>query len=333
MQKLIDHKGKIEFGHTLIDEVNYLDFDLRNPMDKALSQWQKKLKFNQFQFISLISSDFIIGMAIVDLKYASNCFVYLYHIKTEHFEEFDFIQPLAINTKMSLHPNQGESSFICGKNQLFIQAKDHKRHIKLTLSKGIQLQASIEEPKQQYALSLCSKAGYNGWVYTQKTAALLLDGELNWKQNHYPLKQYNTLANVDWSAGFMRRETNWHWASLSCYLDDGRRLGFNFASGVNETGFSENALWLDGDIHHIDMIDFKFDRYNESANWQLSSNDGSIELTFNMQGKRAQKMNLILIASNFRQFFGRFNGSIQLKHETIQLTNSWGLVEDHYAKW
>ena len=40
MLKLVDKEGKIEFGHGPVDEINYLDFDLRNTMDKPLSRWR-----------------------------------------------------------------------------------------------------------------------------------------------------------------------------------------------------------------------------------------------------------------------------------------------------
>jgi hypothetical protein len=234
---------------------------------------------------------------------------------------------------MTTQPNNGLSEFIKGNNHISIQAKTQQRQIFVTLNNGLSLQACIEEPDNTNALSLCSKAGYNGWVYTQKNTALKVDGCLRWQDKAYQLASLNTLASVDWSAGYMRRETNWCWASLSSYLEDGRRLGFNFASGVNETGFSENAIWLDDVCYKVDLVDFQFDRYSESQTWQLTSNDGSIELTFDRQGKRAQKLNLILIASNFRQFFGQFNGTLKINEEVIILDNKWGLVEDHYAKW
>lgn len=333
MPYLVNKKGQIEFGYTSANKINHLDYDLRNAMDKPLSRWRKKLKFNQFQFISICSDDFIMGIAIVDLKYASNCFVYLYHLKTQAFEEFDFIQAFALNTYMSDQPNAGISRFYKGKNQITFEAINQQRHITLSLQGGLSLEAIIDESETNTALCLCSKAGYNGWVYTQKNAALPIKGQLNWQKKTYPLESSKALASIDWSAGFMRRETSWHWASLSTYLNDGRRLGFNFASGVNETGFSENSIWLDGKSHKVDIVDFKFDRYQESSHWQLKSNDGKVSLHFSKQGKRAQKMNLILIASNFRQFFGQFNGCIKIENETIQLSNAWGLVEDHYAKW
>ena len=131
----------------------------------------------------------------------------------------------------------------------------------------------------------------------------------------------------------MRRETFWNWGSLSCQLRDGRRLGFNLAAGVNETGFTENALWLDGRLIKVDMVDFRFDRYQPNHSWAMRSADGIIDLHFTPHGRRQDKTNALVIASNFSQYFGQYHGEIRLPGEVIHLEGEWGLAEDHFAKW
>ncbi|EAQ65997.1 hypothetical protein MED121_02260 [Marinomonas sp. MED121] len=333
MRKLVNESGDIEFGYAKIDTVNYLDFDLRNSMDKPLPKWRKKFKFNQFQFISISCDTFILGLAIVDLKYASNCFVYLYNIQEKSYDEFEFTQALSLNTRMSSQPNSGLSRFKKGNTLVEILAKNNQRFITLKLGNGNRIKAYISEPKEQNPLCVCSRAGYNDWVYTQKNTTLKIEGEINWQGKVFNLAKLNALASVDWSAGFMRRETSWNWANLSTQLADGRKLGFNFASGINETGVSENAIWLEGELIKVDLIHFKFDRYRQEESWLIQSSDKRISLSFHPKGKRDKKLNLYFIASNFRQFFGYFDGTLQVKNETIRLNQTWGLIEDHYAKW
>src|SRR5690606_24571159 len=88
----------------------------------------------------------------------------------------------------------------------------------------------------------------------QKSAAQVCHGRVQWHDQRFDLQQLRALAAVDWTGGYMRRETFWNWGSLSCQLRDGRGLGFNLAAGVNETGFTENALWLDGRLIKVDMV-------------------------------------------------------------------------------
>ena len=339
-EKLIDEDGQPSFGFFPdgIININHMDYDLRNAMDSKLGHLSKQFKFNQFQFVGICSPELIVGIAIVDLKFASNCFVYVYEPNTNSFEEFSFIQPFAIKTHIGLQPNNSEASFQKGVNKVSISATaiPRLRTVSVSLKSGFKVEAGIEESTNFNPLAVCTRAGYTGWVYTQKSTARVCKGSVSWGEagdKKYDLESIGALASVDWGAGYMRRETSWNWGSLSCKLPDGRRLGFNLAAGVNETGFTENGLWLDGQLHKVDMIDFQFNRYDTNQAWILHSNDGIINLRFEPAGQRKEKMNLLFVASNFTQHFGRFYGEVKVSGELINLEGAWGFAEDHYAKW
>ncbi|ASP40239.1 hypothetical protein CHH28_16825 [Bacterioplanes sanyensis] len=336
-QQLIDRHGQPAYGlfNDGVHDINYLDFDLRSTMDRRLGRWAKKLKFNQFQFIGLLSPQLIVGIAIVDLKIASNAFVYLYDPQTGEFDEFSFIQPLARGTHIDTRPNDGEARFEQGQKRFLMRATrvPGVRKVQVELPGLLSIDATIDESTAYQPLSICTRAGYQGWVFTQKSTALVCNGNVQWRARQINLHDIGALASVDWTAGFMRRETFWNWGSLSCRLSDGRRLGFNLAAGVNETGFTENAIWLDGKRIKVDMVDFRFDRYQQRHAWELQSSDGKIRLHFEPAGKRQEKMNAIIAASNFTQHFGRFFGEIRLDSETLTLNGEWGFTEDHYARW
>ena len=338
--KLINHQGQAEFGvfPDGVERINYLDFDLRNVMGKPKGRLAKKLKFNQFQFISFTSEQLMVGLAIVDLKIASNCFIYLYEPKSQRFEEFTFTNIFANKTKIEPSPISGNAYFEKGVNSIEIStsACSQKRTVRVSLKSGLKIHAEINKSAHYQPLSVCTRAGFTGFHFTQKSAALWCSGYVEWQGNRFSLEEINAQASVDWSAGYLRRETCWNWASLACVLTDGRRLGVNLAAGVVETSFTENALWLDGALHKIDMVDFQFQRYSNDKSdnkWHLCSNDGKINLTFEPVGLRQDKTNLLIIATNFTQHFGRFYGEIRLAKEVIILNGEWGFTEDHYAKW
>jgi len=335
--RLIDSKGQPAFGVFPggVAEINHLDYDLRNTMDKRVGKWARRFRFNQFQFIGLTCLDLIVGIAIIDLKFVGSCFVYAYEPATGRFEEFSAMQPLAKHTRIELKPNDGLATFSKGDNTVAIKASANPREriVKVDLGSGIKIDAVINESTNFDPLAMCARAGYDGWVFTQKATTLKCTGQVEWQGRTYDLESIGALASVDWSAGYMRRETFWNWGSLSCTLPDGRRLGFNLAAGVNETGFTENGLWLDGKLHKVDMVDFRFNRYQPQTNWALLSNDGMINLTFEPAGQRTEKMNAIIAASNFTQHFGRYYGEVTIDDEVIALDGDWGFAEDHYAKW
>lgn len=336
-EQLVQPNGQPLYGlfPQGIKRLNYLDFDLRSPMDRKRSQLAKRLKFNQFQFISLTSPELIVGIAIVNLKLVSNAFLYLYEPKSGFFEEFSFLQPFAKHTQIDPLPNEGSSHFKKGDNHFSIHATRTPgiRQLRVNIGKKIVIDATIDETSHYNPLAICTRAGYNGWVFTQKSTAQPCEGKVVWDSKAFNLKQIGALAAVDWTGGYMRKHTFWNWGSLSHRLLDGRRLGFNLAAGVNETGHTENAVWLDGRMYKVDSVDFLFDRYQKKNTWALRSNDGIIDLHFTPEGQRSDKTNALIIASNFTQFFGRFHGEIHLPHETIVLQDAWGFTEDHFAKW
>ncbi|QQD18460.1 DUF2804 domain-containing protein [Spongiibacter nanhainus] len=335
-QPLVDGAGRIQFGPKPngVSEVNFRDFPLQTAMDRRLPRWRRYWAFNQFQFVALSHSDLLVGVAIADLKLVSNAFVYLFQPSTGAFEEFSFLQPLARHTGISTNPEAGVSTFSRGSNRVEMHSSQGQRQLIVTIADGPTIQARFDDRHCQAPLGLCTRSGYQGWTYTHKNAALpVAEGTIHWRGKNYSLSPQQTLASIDWSGGYMRRETAWNWASLSTRLEDGRRLGLNLAAGVNETGYSENSAWLDGRRTDIDLVDFQFDRQDHTAPWRVRSRDGAIDLDFVPAGKRQEKINAGLIASNFRQFFGRFSGTLTLQGEVLSLSDHWGLTEDHYARW
>ncbi|HET8705074.1 MAG TPA: DUF2804 domain-containing protein [Pseudomonadales bacterium] len=337
-EKLILSDGNPRFGlfdHP-VSEINRQAFDYKTVLDKPASHLAKYFHYNQFHFIGLISEELIVGLAIVDLKLVSNAFAYFYSVKEKKFVEHSFLQPLAMQTRFDNKPDNGMTHFRKGENQFYISATDspRSRHIKLNLKSGDYLEVSLNEPTDFKPLALCTRTGYNGWTYTQKAAALDVEGMLSWDQKQYVLQSPAMLGSYDWSCGYMRSETFWNWGSLSDRLSDGRRIGLNIAAGTNETGFTENLFWLDGKQNKLDTIDFNFDRNNIFLPWKMRSFDGKLNLEFRPEGIRKEKINAVLLASNFKQLFGRYYGELRTDAgEIIQLTGQLGFAEDHYAKW
>ena len=178
---------------------------------------------------------------------------------------------------------------------------------------------------------LCTPTAYSGWTYTQKHNALAVQGEMSVKGQ--PQDLTNAVAGYDFSAGYMRRETSWRWASINHYSED-KRIGLNFAAGVNETGHCENVIWIDGERHLMPPVQFEFSRLHQEASWRITSQDKRIDLIFKPKNQRSEKKNFWFLKSNFRQFVGYFSGYLidgnGIKHE---LEEVMGLTEDHYAKW
>lgn len=332
-QKLVDARGQITPGlmdHP-VDTINYLDYDLRTVMDRPRTRLARRWRFNQFQFVSAMAPGWVFGLAIVDLNLVGNGFFYLFDFESGQMFEQSFLQPLARSTTIEPYPERGHARFRKGDLSMAIEPATGGRNVRVSGPGNIRVDLELRDIK--HPLRLVSPAGYSGWVFTRKSAGLAVDGEVRLGDVVWRCDE-STRGSIDWSCGFMRRETAWNWACLAGVADHGVSVGLNLAAGVNETGMTENALWLDGRRILLGPARFEFDRYQPGADWRVTTDDGRVDLSFVPAGARREKLNAWVIASNFRQFVGTFQGTVKDENgKKIPVNGLRGLMEDHFARW
>jgi len=331
MNRLINDQGNVQFGifESPIDEINYKDYQMSSPMGFKTPQIFKKLLFNQFAFFGLTGPDMIIGMAVVDLKYLSNGFLYIYDRKDGTVSEANkTIVPVSKKIFISPTPANISCGFKFG--NLSISMENNKISAK---ARDIEIDLEFDRSRTS-PLRICTKAGYKGWVYTEKTSPINVTGKVIHKGRQTDISSPTYMGLMDWTAGHMRRETFWNWAATASTLADGRSLGLNLSCGVNETSFTENAFWIDGEMTKVDMIHFEFNPDDFYDQWKIKSLDGKIDLVFDGKQDRKENINAGLVATRFTQLMGNFNGTLKTETgEVIEIKDCPGWAEDHYAKW
>lgn len=330
--KLINN-GKPHYGIVAEpwSEVNFLDFDFRTPMGKKVGTLGKKLAYNHFQYFGVISERLIFGCALVDMKYGGIVFCYVYDTQSKQLQEWNFKDIGWWGTKTVTTPTAGTSSFKRGKKsaQFINQDSPREKRLKIDFPGELEIDVMFSEAEPTFEpMCITTQTGTNGWVYAQKVAGVRCHGSIKCAHGEFDMGSLNAYAHHDWSAGYMRRETFWNWACFSGETED-KRIGLNLSCGVNETAFTENCFWLDGKLHKVDTVKFEYDRDDVNSEWGITSYDGQIDLRFTPEGFHEEKQDLIIAASNFKQFFGRFNGRVG----DISITDQYGFVEDQYSKW
>ncbi|MGJ8668241.1 MAG: DUF2804 domain-containing protein [Oceanococcus sp.] len=339
ISSLISDAGRPQFG--VFDdavEVNIADYRHRTPLGGkagALAQW---LGYKRFQYFGILSNNILAGCALVHLRHTAVAFVYVYSPKRGMQFEKTWRLPLGIGCKMSDSAVQGLTRYQFGGTQIELGYEDHPRakSLKINVSGKLNLEARFNETQGDFhPMSLCTRIGRNGWVYAHKVAALPVTGHIECKGRLYDLEDCRAYGHHDFSAGYMRRETFWNWACFSGESTAGRPVGLNVSCGVNETSFSENCYWLDGKMHQLGLCQFDYDWDKPmEKDWRVTSHDGRLDMVFTPQGAHLEKLNLGLIASDFKQIFGHFSGRIMGQDgQVIEVLALPGFVEDQYAKW
>lgn len=65
-------------------------------MDKPVSKWRRYRDYKQFQFVNLVTPDYVIGVAIADIRYLASGFFYLFDIKKNKLIEQQWLKPFNI---------------------------------------------------------------------------------------------------------------------------------------------------------------------------------------------------------------------------------------------
>lgn len=326
---LIDHHGKLQQGlfDASVANLNVAAFRLHSVMDKPVSRLAQHFAYKQFQFVCISGPDWLLAVAIADVRYVCSGFAYLYQ-KDQPVREFALLAPLGLGCQISNSAQQGMARMGTGQKQWQINCQAQHWTLRCQAA-GLLADVTLHFDRQP-PLALAAPTGYNGWTYTEKNNALRVSGHLS--IDGQPLDLQQARAGIDFSAGFMRRETSWRWSSINTQLD-GVPFGLNLAAGVNETGLCENALWYQGQIQHVSPSRFDFDR-GQTTPWRVTTLCGEVDLTFSADFCRQEKLQLGILASNFRQYVGYYSGSVRLANGRIlQLDRCPGLAEDHYAKW
>lgn len=338
MESLIQANGQPHYGifPSAPGQVNYRDFDFRSPMGRPLDALAKWRRFHQFQYFGLVSDELIGGCALANLSLLTVGFVYLFHPASGRMIERQIRMPLGLGSRFSQEPDEGVCELRSGGNLLRLENRREPREKRLLveLDDGTLIDALFSEQQPAFQpMHICTPTAVNGWVYAQKVAGVRCQGSVRSALGDFDLGAINAFAHHDWSAGYMRPETHWNWACLSGEVA-GLRVGLNLSCGVNETSFSENCYWLDGELLPVGGVHFQFDRDQPLQPWQIRSGDGQVELNFRGHGLHRERLNLGLLASNFKQVFGCFQGVLRPPGRApVVIDNLWGFVEDQYVKW
>lgn len=339
VHNLIDPAGRPRFGvfEDAVLDVNVADYRHRTPVGGRASRFSSWVGFKQFQYFGVISDELMFGCALAHLRHVAIAFAYVWEPGRGMVVEHSSRAPLGYGADLTTSPVRGESRFRFGRLHTTFGYEDapRRKSIDLSLGKELRVDASFDESAVGFEpMSICTRIGRNGWVYAHKVAGVPVRGTVECGGRGFDLEKLGAFAHHDFSGGYMRRETFWNWACLSGRSSDGSEVGLNVSCGVNETSFSENCLWVDGKLTRVGLCHFEYDWDRPLEPWRVTSQDGAIELSFRAEGKHEERLQLGLIASDFKQIFGVFSGVIRLPDgRSVPVDGIRGFVEDQYAKW
>lgn len=269
-----------------------------------------------WQWMGIASDEAFVAAAIAHLGYLGFAFAYVVDRKTGKSRGFQAISPLGLGTEVAPGPDLGHSVFYHPRGYIRIENAPRR----LTISLGdFEAEANAEGVRPWDATWPTSGAGY---TRTQKTMGMPTTGSVSFENHKLSLDGH---ALLDWTRGVMGRETSWRWSAGVGQAGDSV-VAWNLRTGFDDSTEAENAVWVDLEPHSPGQATIQLPSEIGSKVWKVSA--GGLELDFEPQGQREENLNLVLIASRYKQPWGRYIGS----YEGVAL-EGYGVVEEHWALW
>ena len=200
---------------------------------------------------------------------------------------------------------------------------------------AFRLQAGLLAAGAAPALTVVAPvSGTGGTVnVTQKWAGLATDGALEVQGRRWSLE--GGVGGLDYTQGFLARDTSWRWAFLCGHLEDGTPFGVNLVEGFNEAraDVNENALWLGNRLLPLGRARFTFRESEPLDRWSVETLDGRAKLHFRPLAAHRELRNLWLVQSRFVQPVGLWDGELQVDGRTVRFRDVPGVAEDQSMRW
>lgn len=170
-----------------------------------------------------------------------------------------------------------------------------------------------------WAESVCPTGESEGYVWTRKRIVpILCDVRVGDDRIRAEARGIE-----DESAGYHPHHTVWSWSAGIGELTDGREVGWNLVSGINDPPEqSERAIWVDGAPTEPGPVQFE--------DLDAIAFDDGARLEFSAEAERRKEEKRAFVSYTYRQPFGTFSGSLP---GGLQLARGLGVMEHHDAHW
>jgi hypothetical protein len=288
----------------------------------------------RWMYVGVASEDTFVALAIVRFGYVATTFAYAFDATAMRM--LASCSVLAPPTRCQVADRMGAgalASFRFGGSFARIERPAHSDSYFVDAElKDFTLHAVLDSTDAPPAITAIAPVGPGRDALvntTEKRALLSVKGELSIGGRRRPLD--GALGGYDYTHGLLARRTMWRWAFGMGHAKSGERVAFNLVQGF--VGEPECAAWVDGEVFPLHEGRFSFDPGSPLSEWRVSTADGAVDLKFTPGGMHAEQKNLGLVASNFVQPSGVYEGTLRVGGKELVLERVLGVTEDQDSLW
>jgi len=300
-----------------------------------------RLRLKQWQHWLVVSPELALTLAIVDIGYLKLAWIQAVIRDTGQRFEWAGKGPL-VRCRLSRSLWSDSCHFRQqGRRLQFENLLDEGQH-KLSFSgrptaalPSIQGQLTVlHDLSAVDPLVVCLPVGDGRAMYSHKVP-LPVAGEVELDGRRYVLASNSATAFSDIHKAHYPRHTWWDWACFAFHTPSGQLVGLNLTHNLAQdpARYNENAVWLDGRPERLGLARFIRSRGDLMQPWQVRTDCGRADLEFHPLGGRSEDLNIGAVSSQFQQLYGHWSGRLEVAGQQLQVTDAFGLGEDHECRW
>jgi hypothetical protein len=283
----------------------------------------------RWEYWGLVTDSHVVGLTVSSLDYAGVEAVYVLDRTTGQEVVREATVPFARGVELATQSGRGRSQVATGDLVIELVDSDAGTRIRAAVP-GVEVDVLAARPTGHESLGVVVPWSDRLFQYTVKDVARPLSGSISVTGTAYDATGW---AVLDHGRGRWPYSLTWNWAAGSGLVDGqvrGLQLGGKWTEG---TGSTENALLVGTRLHKLhDEVAWDYDRSDWLRPWRIHG--GRLDVTFTPFHERAARTNLLVVASETHQCFGRFTGwGLDDDGERVSLDGLVGWAEEARNRW
>ncbi|MCC3274223.1 DUF2804 domain-containing protein [Arthrobacter zhangbolii] len=294
----------------------------------AAGGWRTK----RWEYWGIVTPDLVLGMTIAHLDYASTLQFYVLERasgKETSAEPLKLLPSFAdVSVPDALPPLTAFGSF--GGATLRFHDADGGTHLHASSAR---ISADLFAAADGDVLGVVVPWSERRYQYTLKDVARRVCGSVTVDGREYTVGGEDSFAVLDRGRGRWPYSRRWNWGVGSGTVD-GTRLGLQFGGKWTAgTPATENALIVDGRLHHYDgELEFEYDLTDPASTWRVRG--PWIDAVLTPFHRRTSATNAVVIKAQVWQAFGTWAGTARTPDGTeYSLDGLTGWIEEARNRW
>ena len=290
--------------------------------------WRTK----RWEYWGIVTPDLVLGMTIAHLDYASTLQLYVLERgtgKEVSAEPLKLLPGFAdVSVPDALAPLTAFGSF--GGSTLRFHDADGGTYLHASSPR---ISAELFAPADGDVLGVVVPWSGRRYQYTLKDVARRVSGTVTVDGREYNVGGGNSFAVLDRGRGRWPYSRRWNWGVGSGTVD-GTRLGLQFGGKWTAgTPATENALIVDGRLHHYDgELEFEYNLEDPASTWRVHG--PWLDATLTPFHRRVSATNAVVIKAQVWQAFGTWRGTARTPDGTeYSLDGLTGWIEEARNRW